>query len=90
MQSAQKVNNSNNSVLSDQTLMDDDNKNQIEQFKLKKVVNQQPVTETTIKVKESVEKKKEQFSSPMLMEEEDDDDEDEDYEIKERKSPLNK
>ena len=69
--------------------MDDDNKNQIEQFKLTKIVNQQPVTETTIKVKESVEKKREQFSSPIPFEE-DDDDEDGDNEIKERKSPLNK
>ena len=77
------------SALSDQTLMDDENKDQIEQIQLKKVVNQQPVTETTIKVNISgettVKKKKERFGSPP----QEDDDDEEDYVINRRKTPVN-
>ena len=75
-------------VLSDQTLMDDENEKQIEQFKLKKVVNQQPVTETTIQVNKSGDNTHRQrygSSSPVV----EDDSIDEDHDIINRKSPQN-
>ena len=89
-----KVNNSNMSVLSDQTLMDDENKSQIEQIKLKNIIDQQPVTETKIQVKKSVEtntvkKQKERFGSPPPEAPEEDDDEYDD-DINNRQPPPKK